>query len=360
MSLGYVSLPCPPDPTCYNPTPPTTNTNSRLPNPAPPSTSSLTAAVLMRAMVTLNHQMSPPQHALLCVDERRSALQQLIVTTETAAKLADVAHVEALTAQCKAAGGGGGGGADRTTAETERLHAESAKIGREVERVVAETERTRAETEKVGKETEKMCKEIERAARETLRLKVEAEAKRAREEVAAAQETEDNDGEMDKGMSETEQQTATTPPAASSSRQRGRLGVPRGRTQPSQRRRSPSHSPPASVLPPEEGIKIVALYEDNEMVEEIEDALEEWNSNNREQFTLAGWAWFMHSETEAYVFLDRPGKDAAHVRRPIRDRTGTIKTPRSMFRDLDIYKGYDGYIYGSRKENRKRERVKFE
>lgn len=322
-------------------------------------------------MVTLNHQMSPPQHALLCADERRSALQQLMVTTETAAKLADVAHVEALAAQCKAAGGGG---TDCITAETERLHAESAKIGREVERVVAETERTRAETEKVGKETEKVCKEIERAARETLRLKVEAEAERAREEVAAAQEKEDMDGEMDKGMSEAEQQTATTTPAASSSRQRGRLGVPRGSTQPSRRRRSPSQSPPepsrrrrspsqsppASVLPPEEGIKIVALYEDNEMVEEIEDALEEWNSNNKEQFTLAGWAWFMHSETEAYVFLDRPGKDETHVRRPIRDRTGTIKTPRSMFRDLDIYKGYDGYIYGSRMENRKRERVKFE
>ncbi|KAI5837686.1 hypothetical protein DFP73DRAFT_588787 [Morchella snyderi] len=154
--------------------------------------SSETAAVLMRAMDMLHHQTSSGQHALLCANERRCALQHLLATVETAAKLAEVA----LAAEHNAAGSD----TDCISAETERLQAEGVKIGREVERAVVETARIKAEVQKVGmeveravqetgrikaesvkvgKQTEKVCREIEMAARETLRLKVEAEKVRA-------------------------------------------------------------------------------------------------------------------------------------------------------------------------------------
>ncbi|KAI5837730.1 hypothetical protein DFP73DRAFT_567249 [Morchella snyderi] len=56
------------------------------------------AAVLLRGVDVLNDQMSSGQPAPLSDDDRRHMMRHLMVTVETAAKLADVAHVEALAA----------------------------------------------------------------------------------------------------------------------------------------------------------------------------------------------------------------------------------------------------------------------
>ncbi|KAH8145658.1 uncharacterized protein LAJ45_10298 [Morchella importuna] len=92
----------------------------------------------------------------------------LASTVEAAAKLAAVAHVEALTGQ-------GGGTATGSGEMAERI------IRAETERAVAEMERLKAQAENVGRETErlraeaiKVWKEAERAVAETERLEAEA------------------------------------------------------------------------------------------------------------------------------------------------------------------------------------------
>ncbi|KAI5837696.1 hypothetical protein DFP73DRAFT_285621 [Morchella snyderi] len=104
-----------------------------------------TAAVLMRAMVTLNHQTSAAQHAQLTPDERKSVMHQLTVAFETAAKLADVAHLEAaaVVAQCNASGTG-----------AERVETDTVGSSGDAERLVPERERAKADVGVVWGETE--------------------------------------------------------------------------------------------------------------------------------------------------------------------------------------------------------------
>ncbi|KAI5837691.1 hypothetical protein DFP73DRAFT_567208 [Morchella snyderi] len=427
-----------------------------------------TAAVLMRAMAMLYHQTLPTQHAVLSADERKSALLQLMLTTETAAKLADIAHVEAVAvAQDKAASAE----AWRIRAEIERLKAEAVKIGREVEWVMVEAERTRgeaemvgivaeevmreveetraegeqvsdeaerraaytkrakraaetvmkestaqetemmkaavemvrkgveittqeaetmkAEVEKAGKEVErtvqdvertkaeveKASKEVEAMLRETERARagaervgseieksaaesewIEAEVERVGREVErTVQETERIIAEVEKERRENEQQTTPAPTGAPGLERLEASGVDLSHTPLIQS--SPGPSSPGSVPPVVPLIRITGLYSSHRKVREIADGLEYWNSNNVEQYTLASWAWFMHSETEAFFFLDRPGEKQTCMMRKTQDRTGTIKIPSTMFHDLDISKGYYGVIYGRTMENGSRDSV---
>ncbi|KAI5837694.1 hypothetical protein DFP73DRAFT_567210 [Morchella snyderi] len=263
-----------------------------------------TAAVLMRAMDMLHHQTSLTQHTHLSADERKAALQQLLATVETAAKLADVAHVEAVAAAAER--NAAGSDTDRIMAQTEMFKAEATKLGREAERVMRETERTRAETEKA-------------------RCGVEW------------------------------QTAATAPPAgltAANLTSIGTLGI----------RPSPpaqNGGVPASGPSPEQGISIYALHMSHPWKKEIEEMWEDWNSKNVEQYSLAGWGWFKHSKTTAFLFLNVPGKGEYHLLDIIRERTGTIELPKHMFDDLDRDKGYEGSIYGPRQKSGKRDRVRF-
>jgi hypothetical protein len=99
----------------------------------------------------MTHLTSPGQHALLSAEERKSALLQIMITVQVAAKLAESAHLDAVTHN--EPGGGGSGDTERIRAKTESLKAEVEKVEKEVEMKLAETERLRAEVEagKVGK-----------------------------------------------------------------------------------------------------------------------------------------------------------------------------------------------------------------
>ncbi|KAI5837687.1 hypothetical protein DFP73DRAFT_567204 [Morchella snyderi] len=309
-----------------------------------------TAAVLMRAMDMLHHQTSSGQHALLCANERRCALQQLLATVETAAKLAEVA----LAAEHNAAGRD----IEHMRVEKEMLQVDAVRIGKEVERAVVETARMKAEGEKVGMETEKVCREIERSARETLRLRMEGEKVRVEVE-RAKQETERARAELEKVRCETEQRAETANLAAAA-----------GFEPPETHHLSPSRCLPVQIRPtpspPETAplssplTRITGLYATNHMVEEITDAVGKWNSSNNDQYTPAGWAWFKHSETEAFVFLTNPGQGKVSRIIKARKRTGTINLGRGVFGDLEMFRGYSGFIYGGRNEFGQRDRVAFE
>lgn len=107
------------------------------------------------------------------------------MTAEAAAKLAEVAHVEALTAQGAGAAAGEKGApeemiraeAERVKNETERLRAEAWKVGKEAERAVAETERLK--TEAMVVRSEKMMVDAET---ETERVDAAAEGKKVETE----------------------------------------------------------------------------------------------------------------------------------------------------------------------------------
>lgn len=122
------------------------------------------------------------QHALQCADERKSALIQLAVTVQAAARLAEVAHAEVLTTPGGAATVGGDTKAQLADAWklgkglgwSETIKAETERVSKEVEKSVAETGRLYAEAGKVGRETERANAEAVRAVQETERLKAEA------------------------------------------------------------------------------------------------------------------------------------------------------------------------------------------
>ncbi|KAH8145646.1 uncharacterized protein LAJ45_10286 [Morchella importuna] len=157
-----------------------------------------TADLLALATHALNHLLSG-QDALRSADERKSALTQLAVTVQAAARLTVVAHAEALgghtdRVRAETEGQNAVRGAEAAVVETERIRAETERVGKEVEKSVAERRRLHAEAEKVRKETERTKAEAERAVAETERLKakgmmvlsekikIEAETERARAE----------------------------------------------------------------------------------------------------------------------------------------------------------------------------------
>lgn len=163
----------------------------------PPTDSCKTADLLSIANNTLNHLVTG-QDTLLSADERYSALAQLALTVQAAAKLADVVHVEGLAVGGTGTVGGDTealtervrvkrGGGVKTEVEGEKVQieardpeqkkAETVKVNEEVQKLVAETERLHAEAEKVRRETERARAEAERARAEA--EKVEKEAERA-------------------------------------------------------------------------------------------------------------------------------------------------------------------------------------
>ncbi|KAI5837692.1 hypothetical protein DFP73DRAFT_285602 [Morchella snyderi] len=320
-----------------------------------------TAAVLMRAMDVLQHQTSAVTHTLLTPEERRSALLQLMVTVETAAKLADVAHVEAV-ADAKV---------ERIKTESGRLQPEMVMIGKEVESVVMEAERTLVEAETLEMQAEKVMSKAEREMAEGRKVGNEAEEeievlertragveKVGKEVERTYLETERMKAELKKTRSETEQHTATAPPAvAVAPKQLEPLAVPPTPTFPIENSPAPSH--PSSMLLPQPVILVSGLYASNTKVKEIADALEEWNSRQMEQYTLAGWAWFMHSKGHAYLLLNRQGTEVILLGIK-RDRTGTIRFRGSFIRDLVPSLGYDGLIHGQTRKDGRRDNVKFE
>ncbi|KAH0604116.1 uncharacterized protein H6S33_007147 [Morchella sextelata] len=76
-------------------------------------------ALLTLSTHAMNHLTSPGQHALLSAEERKSALLQIMITVQVAAKLAESAHLDAVTHN--EPGGGGSGDTERIRANTERL-----------------------------------------------------------------------------------------------------------------------------------------------------------------------------------------------------------------------------------------------
>ncbi|KAH0604941.1 uncharacterized protein H6S33_004923 [Morchella sextelata] len=108
----------------------------------------------------MNQVTSPSQYALLSADDRRRVLAQIKATVDVAAKLAEVAHMEAALAR----------DADRASiderrdsirAETEQLKAEVTRLEAAAardntwERFRASAERSRAETKKAAEEEER-------------------------------------------------------------------------------------------------------------------------------------------------------------------------------------------------------------
>ncbi|KAI5837684.1 hypothetical protein DFP73DRAFT_588786 [Morchella snyderi] len=366
-----------------------------------------TVSLLRRAIDILDHHMSPTQHALHSPDERRSMLLQLTVATEAAAKLADIIHMEAVAVVAQQ--NTSDGEAERIRAETERLKAEAekikaetertraegekvgmeagrsaadaAKISKEVERVVAETERTRAEVEKVVTETqrmraeaEKVGKEAERSVADTERTKMEIE-KVEKEVERAAQETEKIKveavrvgKELERVMAETERKKAEDERLSSETRYRTPTVTPAEvPNSPNTVDLSPSPITPIRGIPVPESTQplitdtvITGLYKGSPILREIADAAEAWNSSNTEIYTHSEWAWFRHSEMQAFLFLNRPGNDYSSLACKIRERTGNIKIPRRMSRDFDTYSGYDGFLHGRTREDGSRETVRFE
>ncbi|KAH8145650.1 uncharacterized protein LAJ45_10290 [Morchella importuna] len=156
-----------------------------------------TADILHLAAQALTHLMSG-QHALHSPDDSKSALQQLAVTVQAAAKLAELAHPEVLTAL-------GGVPAvwsdhevlmERIRAEREMvgMKAEAEKVGSEVqekEGINAETKKCRMEGEEGIREAEKLDAPAGEVWRKTERAMAEADAEKVgKETLQAAQVTE--------------------------------------------------------------------------------------------------------------------------------------------------------------------------
>ncbi|KAI5837681.1 hypothetical protein DFP73DRAFT_285572 [Morchella snyderi] len=384
------------------------------------SLGSETVSLLRRAIDILNHQMSPNQHALLSADDRRSMLQQLTVATEAAGRLADVVHMEAAavaqqitsgsdteriraeterlkaeaekikaeTERTRAEGEKVGMETQRTAAEgertkvevekvgkeleraaqeTEKMKAEALKVGKEVERAMAETERSKAEAEKVGEQVErtvahtentkvqveKVAKEVERAAKEMQSTK--AEVVKAREEVERLMaEMERTKGEVEELRSETGHQTAIVPPASVSRPPETPSVSPSTTT-------LPQNIPaPATTRPPVTETVITDFYDSSHKVMEIKDAVRAWNRSNTRRCTLAAWAWFRHSETEAFLVLNNRAVGYTAWSDEGNGRIGTIKLPKSIFQELSQRAGYGGAISVYRREDRSWETVIFQ
>ncbi|KAI5837290.1 hypothetical protein DFP73DRAFT_601079 [Morchella snyderi] len=111
-----------------------------------------TAAILNNTIASLNNLTSPSGHALLTPQERRSALQQLLTTVEAAAKLADVVHLEALTAYEVTGGGVRGGEESQRKAEGEGEAETDAKVEISQESVRALIREEREANERAAKE----------------------------------------------------------------------------------------------------------------------------------------------------------------------------------------------------------------
>ncbi|KAI5837695.1 hypothetical protein DFP73DRAFT_567211 [Morchella snyderi] len=297
MTNKYVSLPSPP------PSQDAADTGRAS------TTTSLTAAVLMRAMDLLEHETSPAQHALLSPEERKAALQQLMVTVETAAKLADIGHVEATAAAAKHSA---------TGAETERFKADAAKIRNEVERVMAETERAKVGAKRVWGEAERMWVDAESVWDETER------------QTAAA-------GPPETAAPPTKAEVPSVPPSTPGEL----LPVP----------------PPVPLYEP--GIYVIGLSQSHKKMKEIIEASKSWNESNIEEYTLAGWAWFKHSKLFAFLLLERPGGGQTTLTNRARGRTGTFELPYDVFMELCRDEGYDGIIEGPRNKTGSRDHVRF-
>ncbi|RPB06349.1 hypothetical protein P167DRAFT_580668, partial [Morchella conica CCBAS932] len=128
-----------------------------------------TTELLILATNALNNLMSG-EHLLPSADERKSALQQLILTVQAAANLTEVLHAKVVGDAWR----GMPGGVERVMMETERIKAETVKVGKDVQKSLTETGRLRAEAEKVKRETNRTKAEVERAVQGTERLKAEA------------------------------------------------------------------------------------------------------------------------------------------------------------------------------------------
>ncbi|KAI5837710.1 hypothetical protein DFP73DRAFT_635957 [Morchella snyderi] len=179
-----------------------------------------TAGLLHRSVDALLHLTTPAPYALISAEERRSALRQLMVTTEAAANLAEAVHLDALTAQrqlaCWPARNGGTGaiaesigpetrsgscvdGMPQETVRevdpqpeeqedddrrpvvvtTERLSRNSRMLDGDVERSVAEGERLEALVRSLGKD-------LDSSVQETARLRGELAWVRSEKAIAEA------------------------------------------------------------------------------------------------------------------------------------------------------------------------------
>ncbi|KAI5837708.1 hypothetical protein DFP73DRAFT_567228 [Morchella snyderi] len=103
-----------------------------------------TAALLLRSVDALMNLIEPAPYALLTPDERRSALRQLLVTTESAAKLAELAHADVPMPQCTL-GGVPPAAADTTATTSGTMEAESPNPGNDVSEMVKGLETLRVE-----------------------------------------------------------------------------------------------------------------------------------------------------------------------------------------------------------------------
>lgn len=56
--------------------------------------------------------------------------------------------------------------------------------------------------------------------------------------------------------------------------------------------------------------------------------------------------------------MDRPRTDVKVENKTISDRTGTIGVSRYLYTYMDDYSGYERFIYGSKREDGRRDRVK--
>ncbi|KAI5837709.1 hypothetical protein DFP73DRAFT_567231 [Morchella snyderi] len=134
-----------------------------------------TTALLHRSVDALIHLTEPAPYALLTPDERKSALRQLLVTTETAAKLAEDVHEDVLMAHpalpYAVAAGDTDIPMDTTAAESPDndvekmvigLRAELEGVRRERLQVVEDDQKAVAETDRVIVAVGTVAKVVER------------------------------------------------------------------------------------------------------------------------------------------------------------------------------------------------------
>ncbi|KAI5837712.1 hypothetical protein DFP73DRAFT_588804 [Morchella snyderi] len=147
-----------------------------------------TAALLRYGIDALLQLMGSAPYALLGPNERKSALHYLTVTAEAAARLAEVAHVDALTAQHAVLPGPGRGGGTEALTTTEQTATVGSGGGEEMlaQTLGAGVEKSKSEKQMV--ETETLVLGVDTCAEEIERLvgekeRVEAEVERLKGEV---------------------------------------------------------------------------------------------------------------------------------------------------------------------------------